>query len=131
VPFPLGSENVVKSEGTGSSWASSFWRSSYNLSSGQAVRFEFQVTGSDSRAHFMLETAGSGGDPDYNRWCLIASNGKLRVQYRIGTEPWQYPKTLIEPLELNTWYVASLIVLPQLSSGAPALTATTKRKAPT
>ena len=39
--------------------------------------------------------------------------------------------TVTEALELNTCYVANLTVLPQLASGALALTATTKRQAPT
>ena len=110
VPFSLGGQNVVKNVGTDSGYNANYYRSSYSQGSQGSVQFEFQVTGSNSSAHFALETSGSWGQAGHNRWCLLADSGKLEVQYRIGTAATQYPKALIDPVTTNAWYVATLVV---------------------
>jgi RHS repeat-associated protein len=105
VPYNLGGENVVKNTGTGVDYTANFYRSAYAVSSGESAQFEFQVTGTGTMAHFALEVTDAGG---YNRWNILASNNKISVQYAVGGN-YYYPKTLIDPVETNTWYVGTLV----------------------
>ncbi|MCA9996179.1 MAG: hypothetical protein KDE56_10555, partial [Anaerolineales bacterium] len=109
VPFNLsGTGNVIRSNGTGSDYTSSFSRTPFNLTNGESIRLEFQVTGANTSAHFGLETDGGWGI-EGSRFALIARNDGFDVQERVGSDDAIYT-TLPLTVQTNTWYVLTLVV---------------------
>ena len=102
VPFNDAGSNVVKNQGTGSSFDANFYRPTYALRTGQSVQLRFKVDSTDSVAHFVVEA----DDPVYRRGA-IADGGKLKVQYRIHNAR-LYPADLLTSLLTNTWYVLQI-----------------------
>lgn len=109
VPFSLsGAGNVVRSNGTGSDYTGNFRRTTFDLTNGESVRLEFQVTGTNTVAHFGLETDGGWG-VDGSRFALLARNNGFDVQQRVGSADPVYT-TLPLTVQPGTWYVLTLVV---------------------
>jgi len=104
VPYDDGDDNVLRNAGTGSTWNANFYRSSYNLTEGEAVQVRLRVTRTDSIAHVSIETNDGG---IYRRFGVRATDGTLHVQYTDGGA-WVYPKDLITDLQVDTWYVVRI-----------------------
>jgi RHS repeat-associated protein len=105
VPYTDGDGKVVHNDGTGSSYSANFYRNSHNLSHGEGLQVRFKVDRSDTAAHFSVES----NNGTYRRFGVIANNGKVYVQYNNGGS-WTYPKDLINPLKVDTWYVLQIRV---------------------
>ncbi len=109
VPFNLsGAGNVVRSNGTGSDYAGNFRRTNFSLTNGDSVRLEFQVTGTNTSAHFGLETDGGWGI-EGSRFALLARNNGFDIQERVGSDAPVYT-TLPLNVQPGTWYVLTLVV---------------------
>ena len=100
---------TAKLTGTGTHLSASLVRNTYALASGSEVRLEFKVDGTETLAHFSLE-AGTAGTSTYRRWGLIGRWGKLCVQYNDSGYDNNTYVDLINPVKLNTWYVATIRV---------------------
>ncbi len=101
---------TLRNIGTGSDYSANFYRSLYNLSGslqGQGIKVEFKVDNTDTIAHFMLEA----GSTQYRRFGVVASGNKIYVQYNSDGVNWVYPADLINPVELNVWYVLTLKII--------------------
>jgi flagellin-like protein len=101
VPYDDNGNNVVKNVGTNTNWGASFYRKPFILSHGDMAIVEFKVDAGDTVAHFTIRA----DDTTYRRWGMIANGNKIYVQYNDGGG-WKYPKDLINPALINTWYVA-------------------------
>ena len=109
IPHTLpGGEIVIQSSGTGNNYDGNFWRTAFSLANGDSVRLEFQVTGTDTIAHFGIETSGGWG-VDGSRFALLARNDGFDVQERVGSNDPVYTPLPIS-VQLNTWYVLTLVV---------------------
>lgn len=108
IPYNLGGENVVQNSGTGTSYEGQFRRTAYSLANGDSVRLEFQVTGTNTVAHFGIETSGAWG-VDGNRFALITRYNGFEVQEQVGSNAVVYTPLPIS-LQLNIWYVLTLVV---------------------
>ncbi len=104
-----GSQSVdagaLKNAGTGSNWNANFYRSSYSLSDGEGlqVRLKMDQPGVYTQAHVSIESDGT-----YNRFGVVASEGKIYVQYSKNAGPWTYPADLISNAQANKWYVVRM-----------------------
>jgi len=99
------SQHTVKSVGINNGWNGNFCRSAHALTSGMETRVEFKVDQADTVSHFALENQSGGV---CRRWCLNAGRGKTYfAQYNDGTG-WYGPQDLLNPIKVNTWYVAIL-----------------------
>ena len=102
---PDAPNNWVKSLGTGSNYDAHFYRTSYSLSSGQGLQVRLKVSQTDANAHVSIEA----NDATYRRFGVIASSGKLYVQYNDGNG-YRYPSDLLTGLQADTWYVVRIVV---------------------
>jgi YD repeat-containing protein len=71
VPYNDGGAQVLRTVGTGNSWAANVMRPTYDLTSGDGVRLRFKVDNLNSNATFALEAAGS----PYRRFGVVANGG--------------------------------------------------------
>ncbi|MFZ1400860.1 MAG: hypothetical protein WAS33_28410, partial [Candidatus Promineifilaceae bacterium] len=110
VPHNLpGAGNVIQSSGAGdNTWNGNFRRTDFSIESGESVRLEFQVTGTNTFAHFGLETDGGWG-VNGSRFALIANNNVFDVQERVGSDN-AVSTRLPLTAQTNTWYVLTLVV---------------------
>lgn len=104
VPFLDGSNNVVRNTGTGADFAANFERVGFTLGHGQWLQLRFKVDATNTAAHFGIQSDASSTD----RLAIIADQGKIYTQYRTAGGAWVLPKDLINPVQLNTWYVLRL-----------------------
>src|SRR3972149_8558438 len=73
---------AIKNTGT-ESWNVNFYRTTYNLNGGaqgQGIKVEFKVNGTDTWAHFSLET-----NTPYYRVGVVARGNRISVQYNTGS----------------------------------------------
>ncbi|MCA9922592.1 MAG: RHS repeat protein, partial [Anaerolineales bacterium] len=108
VPHNLAGDNVVRNIGSSVDYSASMGRKTYNLGNGNAVRFRFRLTGTNTYAHFYLQTPGTYG-VDADRFGLLARNSGFEVEQRIDDNNAQYV-SLLDTMTANTWYVLTMIV---------------------
>jgi len=101
VPYAGWDNNLVKNTGTETSWDANFYRSSYNLSSGEALQVRYKGTQTDNFGVVSIETSEGG---TYRRFGVNISAGKIYVEYNDGSG-WLRPKDLITDFKPLTWYV--------------------------
>lgn len=106
VPFNDAGNNVVKSTGTGSSYDANFYRMS-TLTTGNGIQLRFKVDGTNTSAHFALETTDGA-----KRLGIRSDFGVIHLQYNDGTAGggWRYPAELIKNPVANTWYVLRIVI---------------------
>ena len=105
VPFNDNGNNIIKNIATGTSYSANFYKRESSLSNNGLVQMEFKVDATDTVAHFGIEAWSASV---YNRWAVIVTD-KIFVQYTEGSG-YQNPKTLINPIKIDTWYVVILEV---------------------
>jgi RHS repeat-associated protein len=106
VPYSDAGNNVVKSTGTGSNYSASFYRSSYNLSTGKGLQIRFKVDATDTVAHFGIES----NDATYRRFAVVADSGKLKVSYTVDGTHYINPADLLASLDISVWYVLQIVL---------------------
>ena len=98
---------ILKSSGTGSNHDSTFYHTNYNLAAGEGIRVEFKVDQVNPWAIFALES-GPNGTASYRRWSIGVGDAEIYVEYNDGNLDWQRLTDLIDPLEVDTWYILEL-----------------------
>jgi YD repeat-containing protein len=101
VPFAWWGEACVRSAGTGSTWDGNFYRSSYSLTSGEALQVRYKGDRTDNYGVVAIETNDGGV---YRRFGVNITSGKIYVQYNNGAG-WVEAPDLITAFKVGVWYV--------------------------
>ncbi len=102
----VGRQQCAEERGDGTNWDASFYRSSYSLTSGEALQVRFKGDRADTTSVVAIETNDGGV---YRRFGVNIEAGKIYVQTNDGAG-WVYPQDLIGAFEAGTWYVVRITV---------------------